>query len=44
MFMKGELPRYKQPQPKEQDVSIRDKVRDKLNNVRDKGYIKPGKV
>jgi hypothetical protein len=44
VFVKGELPRYKQPQPKEQDVSIRDKVRDKLNNVRDKGNIKPGKV
>jgi hypothetical protein len=44
VFVKGPLPRYKCPQPGERDSNIRSKVKEKLSNVREKGYIKPGRV
>jgi len=44
VWVKGDLPKCKRPQPAEKDPSVRDMVRTKLSNVRDKGYIKPGRV
>jgi hypothetical protein len=40
----GTLPKYRRPQDAERDVARRVKVGAKLENVRSKGYIAPGKV
>jgi hypothetical protein len=44
IWVKGPLPSYKQPQRKETDAKQREQVANKLNNVRDKGYIQAGTV
>lgn len=44
VFVKFDLPRYRRPQPAERDKLTRDRVTAKLVNVRNKQYIKPGKV
>jgi len=44
VYVKGTLPHYKRPQPNERDRSLRTKVHSKLENVLDKGYIRPGRV
>jgi hypothetical protein len=43
-FVKKTLPKYRQPQPKERNEDISSKVRKKLNTVRERGYIAPGRV
>lgn len=42
--VEGELPRYRRPQPREFDPSVRKAVQAKLLTVRGKGYITKGKV
>jgi len=44
VFVKGTLPRYRKPQPSETDGSVQLKMQAKLENVLDKGYIRPGRV
>jgi len=44
VFVKSTLPRYRKPQPSETDGSVQLKMQAKLENVLDKGYIRPGRV
>ncbi len=43
-YIEGPLPKYLRPQPCEPDADTRAKVKAKLSNVRDKRYVRPGRV
>lgn len=43
-YIKGSLPQNRKPQRKEADPGIRSKIKEKLANVRGKGYISQGRV
>jgi hypothetical protein len=44
VFISGSLPSYRKLQAPEPDATTRDKVREKLEKFRPRGYIAPGKV
>jgi hypothetical protein len=44
IWIKGKLPNYRRPQRVEKDERVREQVRQKLENVRFKGYIASGTV
>ena len=43
-YIKGELPKYRVPQPKPRDPEDKEMVAGKVGNVYDKGYVGPGLV
>jgi hypothetical protein len=44
LWIRGQLPSYRRPQKMERDLDLREKVRSKLESVRDKGYLIKGEV